>query len=454
MKILAAVAVAGGLGAAETASARQTSAAEAGLRLATFKCDATPPLGDTLIWTVKLESVADPLMLKGVVLEAGKQRYVLCALDWCLLCNDSERSFRETLARAAGTEPSCVAVHCVHQHVAPYADEGAHRLLDGASGKPPHLSQTFLDGLRARMGEAVAEAVKRLEPFDRIGCGTAVVERVASQRRLKAADGKIVSRVSETGKTPELAALPEGDVDPVLRTVTFARGEKVLARLHYYATHPQTHSCDGSVSADFVGAAREAREREEKVFQIYFTGCAGNVTVGKYNDSSLSAREALTQHLLSGLRAAAAASRFSPADRFVWRTEELVLPVRTDDDFVQQCRKNLDNPRAASGARVFKGAMRLASVARAKRPFRLTSLRIGDARIVLLPGEPMLEFQKFAQGRCPDRFVAVAGYGDCGTSYICTDRMFTEGGYEPTATNLAPGAEPVLKDAIQRLLER
>ncbi|MCX7824545.1 MAG: hypothetical protein N2689_03205, partial [Verrucomicrobiae bacterium] len=97
------------------------------LRVASFRCDATPPRGATLVWLTKLKRVADPLWAKGVVLEDGGRRYVVCAIDWCLLCNESEWSFREAMARAAGTEPTCVAIHCVHQHVAPYADEGAHR---------------------------------------------------------------------------------------------------------------------------------------------------------------------------------------------------------------------------------------------------------------------------------------------------------------------------------------
>jgi hypothetical protein len=64
----------------------------------------------------------------------------------------------------------------------------------------------------------------------------------------------------------------------------------------------------------------------------------------------------------------------------------------------------------------------------------------------------MLEFQKFAQRFKPGDFVAVAGYGDCGSAYICTDAAFTEGGYEPVATNLAPGAEQIVKASIRRLL--
>lgn len=419
------------------------------MRLGTFRCDATPLLGETLVWDIKLTEILDPLLLKGVVLENNGKRYVLCALDWCLLCNESERSFRETLARAAGTEPACVAIHCVHQHAAPYADEDAHRLLDKAVATP-HLTKGFLDGLRTRIGAAVKGALGHMEPVDRIGCGMARVERVASQRRMMGPDGKIITRTSEGARNPALAKLAEGYIDPMLKTIAFACGEKVLARLHYYATHPQTHSCDGSVSADFVGMARESLEKEEGVFQIYFNGCGGNVTVGKYNNGTLQAREDLASRLKAGMLAAVAATQFAPVGRLVWRTEALVLPIRTDDEFIQQLRANLASTKP--GARVYQGAMRLATVARAKRPFSVSSLQIGNIRIVHLPGEPMLEFQTFAQGCRPDDFVAVAGYGDCAPAYLCTDRAFVEGGYEPANSILKAGSETVLKGAIQRLL--
>ena len=447
IKVGAAAVAAGCLVAAHGAPAVPAGPADAGLRLAAFRCDATPPPGETLIWDVKVAEVTDPLLLKGVVLDDGATRHVLCALDWCLLCNASERAFREALARAAGTDPARVAVHCVHQHTAPCADEDAHRLLDGA---PAHLTSGFLDGLRARAGEAVAEAVRRLEPVDRVGCGAAPVERVASERRLVGPDGGIITRFSQGGRDPAMAELPEGDIDPLLRTITFARGDKVVARLHYYATHPQTHSCDGSASADFVGAAREALEREEGIPQVYFTGCAGNVTVGKYNNGTPQARDDLARRLHAAMRAAAAATRFAPAGPLSWRTEAVVLPVKADDGVLRQSRADLASPDA--GRRVYFGAMRLATAARARQPFVLSALRLGTIRILHLPGEPMLEFQRFAQRCRPDDFVVVAGYGDCAPAYLCTDRAFTEGGYEPDASNLAPGAEPLVKGAIERLL--
>ena len=79
-------------------------------------------------------------------------------------------------------------------------------------------------------------------------------------------------------------------------------------------------------------------------------------------------------------------------------------------------------------------------------------LRIGDAAVLFLPGECMIEFQLFAQSLRPDDFVAVAAYGDLGPGYICTEKSFSEGGYEPTASRAGKKAEWVLKDVIRKLL--
>jgi hypothetical protein len=428
-------------------------AVAAPLRVATFRCDVTPWPGEGLVWTAKLVKVEEPLLAKGIVLEDGTNRYVLCAIDWCLLANDSELSFRKALARAAGTDPARVAIQCLHQHAAPYADEGAHRLLDAAPTPLPHLSPKFLEAVRGMLAGAAQEAAARLEPFDRVGTGQAKAERIASTRRLRDESGKILTRFSNSAKDPKMAAAPEGPIDPWLKTITLARGTKPLVRLHYYATHPQTFCCDGRASADFVGLAREAVEREDKVFQIYFTGCAGDVTAGKYSDGSPQAQAELAQRLKAAMLASIAATRFAPAKRAVWRTDAFTLPLRAPKDQVTaESRAWLENTNQPDSLRVYKGAMRLSFVERLGRPVTVSSLQLGKVYILHLPGEPMVEFQLFAQQAKSRDFVAVAGYGDCGPAYICTDKALAEGGYEPSATNVGPGSEGLLKNAIQALL--
>src|ERR1035437_2074528 len=190
------------------------SAAAAPLRVATFRCDVTPSPGETLVWTAKLVKVEEPLLAKGIVLEDGTNRYVLCALDWCLLCNDTELSFRKALATATGTDPARVAVQCLHQHAAPYADEGAHRLLDAAPNPPPHLSEKYLDAVRGLLAGAAQEAVTHLKPFDRVGTGQAKAERIASARRIRDEKGHLLTAGAPPPKTRRWPRHPKERLTP------------------------------------------------------------------------------------------------------------------------------------------------------------------------------------------------------------------------------------------------
>ena len=424
-----------------------------GLRVATFRCDVTPPLGGhPIIWVTPLATVEDPLLAKGIVLEDGDARYVLCAVDWCGLCNSSHLLFRSKIAAAAGTEVSRVAVQCVHQHTAPYTDGDAQKLLDGQEDPPRYVDFEFLEEVTGGVAAAVKQSLGRLEPFDSVGTGRAKVDRVASTRRIPVEGGKVRSRMSSC-RDPRLRALTEGKIDPWLRTITLARGEEPLVRMHYYATHPQSFYGDARASSDVPGLARERLQRKEEVFQIYFTGCAGDVAMGKYNDGTRRARDELTDRLYAAMEASAASTRLAPVDRLGWRTVPLELPLRTDAGYtVEDNRAKVADPQQDAVTRV-RAATRLAFVGRIERPLGLSVLRMGDVSVLHLPGECMVEFQLFAQRLVPEGFVAVAAYGDLGPGYICTQRSFSEGGYEPTASKGGPRSEAALRGAIRLLVE-
>src|SRR5688500_18759578 len=97
-------------------------AREPEFRAAAFRADATPPLGEPLIWVEPAKQILDPLWAKGVIIEDGDRRYVLCALDWCGVGGSIHTMFRQRLADAARTAIANVVVQSVHQHTAPYVD--------------------------------------------------------------------------------------------------------------------------------------------------------------------------------------------------------------------------------------------------------------------------------------------------------------------------------------------
>jgi hypothetical protein len=426
--------------------------AEPPLRVAPFRADAAPPPGEPNIWVTPVSRIEDPLWVKGVVLDWKGQRYVLCALDWCGVGGTTHRLFREKLARAVETDLSRVVVQSVHQHSAPYIVEDGYELVARGANPGLRMSRRFLEDVSDRIAAAARAALPRLEPVDAVGTGSAQVDRVASARRILLPDGRLVTRYSTSGRDPQMAALPEGAVDRSVRTVTFSRAGRALVRIHFYATHPQTFCCDGRVSADFVGGAREALEKEEGVFQLYFTGGAGDVTVGKYNDGSDRARAELAQRLLAGLRASAKNSREGSVGPLRWRTVALRLPARLKGEALQEALAQASDEKGTAEER-YRTAIPAAFALR-REPLEAASLEIGAVGMLFLPGEPMLVFQEYARSLAPDRFVVLAGYGDIEPGYLCTDEAIRQGGYEPGASAVGAGGEALVKEAIRKLLRR
>ncbi|MGO8747816.1 MAG: hypothetical protein ACLQNE_17725 [Thermoguttaceae bacterium] len=425
------------------------------LRVAPFVADITPAPPEPLVGGLArpVSTIEHPLLAKGIVLQDAGGTYVLCSLDLCLLSNRSHAHLRQRLAEAAGTAPLRVALHEVQQHTAPGIDLDVQRLLDAEKQAPAACTARYFDRLTENVAAAVRAAVKRLRVASHVGLGWAIVDRVASSRRIRMPDDSIVARMSST-RDPVLRELPEGRIDPKLRTVAFLDGDQPLAYLHFYAMHPQSFYGDGRVTYDVPGIARQRLEQELKVPQIYFPGCGGNITMGKYNDGSRGAREALSDRLYEAMARSVKSIRREPVAAIQWKAADVRLPLRSGKDFAEAgARRIIADTRTAAVSRI-KAAMILAWTERvnAGRPVQIACLQMGSLRILSLPGDTFVEYQLWAQQICPDKFVAVAGFGDFGMCYLCTDQAYTDrGGYEQTFSFVDP-CESLVKQAAAEVL--
>lgn len=452
---------------------RPGDAPAAELELATFSADLTPPLGEggCLGFMPRIDSIEHPLEGRGLVLRSGPQTWVLVALDYQGLCNSSDDLFRARLAEAVGTTSDCVAVQSLHQHTAPVLDADAARLLHPADSPLLAAHLELQDRMSARLAAAAAAAAKRMQPVAHVVGTAARVERVASNRRVPLADGSLVVRGSAT-RDPALQAADEGLIDPWLRTVTFLCDGQAAAQLHYYATHPQSFYGDARVSWDVPGLARAALERETGVFQIYFTGCGGNVGMGKYNTGTREDRAALVERLLAAMRSAAAQGRGEaardaaagtlpvrvdvaalPEDALAWRTAELRFTPRAEPEFSPALLHAQLAEEQPLSTRI-RAASYLAWQARlvAGHACTVSCVRIGPLRLMHLPGEPFVEYQLLAQRQTEGAFVCTAGYGECGVWYFGPDSIYdARGGYEQSWAFTGP-CERAVEEALGAVL--
>jgi hypothetical protein len=429
---------------------------EGELRLATFDVDATPPIGSYMAYGKVINTWDLSLRARGIVLIGAGKPVVLCSVDWIGIANDAQDEFKRVIAEAAGTEPSRVAVHTVHQHDAPICDFGAEKFLRDAGIDPLGYESTFSRTVLKKIATAISEAMKAPSPFDQVGLGEAPVYMVASNRRILGPDGKVRGTRYTTCKDSSLRAEPEGLIDPVVSVISFWNGNKPLAVLSYYAVHPQSYYLTGLPNPDFPGLARFYRQLEvPEALHIHFNGAGGNLGAGKYNDGSHENRGILAQRLADGMKRAWESTkkdRVTAAD-ISWDIEQVALPpAQHFASLGDELRKKADNPIYVSN-NISKVIWYNRCISGKKT--ELYCLKLGRARVLHMPGELFVEYQLAARAERPDLFVAMAAYGDYGPEYICTDIAYTQGGYEGSdASGVAPGSEKILMDAIKKLLHK
>lgn len=428
------------------------------LKIATFQIDATPPLGSPLCsgFVAPAVDVDDPLSARGLILlPAGQQPIVLVAVDWVGIGNGGQDAWREELARAAGTDPSRVAVHTLHQHDAPGCDFTSEAIAaeHGLSGEM--FDVAFVRETIDRAAGAARKALEHPQEATHLGLGRAKVEKVASNRRLLGPDGKVKHVRYSSCKDPAVRALPEGTIDPWVRVVSFFNNDDPLVVVSYYATHPQSYYGQGRISADFVGLARTLHEEQlPGVQHLHFNGAGGNVAAGKYNDGSPPMRKILSERLAKGIGEAwKATEKTSLASlKLRWQTVAVELPAAHQIE-TDQCLATLENEDKPARERL-RAARDLAWLRRSNEmPIELSRLELGPLDVLHLPGELFVEYQLAAQQMQPQRFVCTAAYGDYGPGYIGLEHSYAEGGYETSyVSRVSPRVETVLTRAISELM--
>lgn len=427
-----------------------------GFFLAPFRFEITPPLQHPLLGGLVPSAVAidDALEAIGYVLLGAGEPIVVCALDWAAVSDDAHLAWRNALAVAAETSPERVAVQCVHQHNAPFVSPETRAIVARQAGLTTMFDAAFFATCLARAGEAVRAALAQPRRVTHIAHGAAEVRHVASNRRVnRDAGGRILSMRKSACDDDRLRAMPEGQIDPRLRTLAFYEGEERIVACHYYATHPMSYYRDGRVSSDFCGLARKRRQREDpECVHLYFSGCAGDVAAGKYNDGSPAARVALTARIYEAIVAAEKSLAPAPLEHVEWRTEKILPPPRREISLVE-LEGLVADAGEAEETRLL-AAFQLGWLWRHARgeALLLSSLLLNDIAVLHLPGEVFVDYQLRAQAMRAGRPVAVAAYGDDAPWYVPTRGEYPAGGYEVDCAFCGPEIDEMMTAAMGKLL--
>jgi hypothetical protein len=307
-----------------------------------------------------------------------------------------------------------------------------------------------------RASSALRNSLKSAQPVSHFGLGQAKVKNIASNRRILGSDGKVEHMRYTACKDPEIRAKPVGVIDPILKMVSLWNKEKPLVVLTYYATHPQSYYRTGMANPDFPGMARNLRQEKTGVTHLHFTGAAGNIGAGKWNDGSPENRQVLADKLASAMAEAWRKTEKKPAGpgKLSLKGISIKLPIGSHLN-EQELRAVLEDSSNSESDR-FRAAKHLVWLRRyqAGEATQISCLSLENVRILHMPGELFVEYQLAAQQIRPDLFVAMAAYGEYGTGYIGTKIAYNQGGYEtsPSASLVSPKVEDVLMAAMRQLL--
>lgn len=217
--------------------------------------------------------IHDPLYAKALVLDDGRMRAAIIAMDVVAIggiCDVSDEflpRLRDRVERELGVP-------------------GAHVLVNASHTHPPGPLLCDDDEQVARTFDAVRRAQEGMTPV-RVGVGRGYEDRVMINRtlRLKSGKGWTIRHANPCPPDEEVAGL--GPVDPEIGLLRFDRLDgRPLAVVYNFACHPLMGVPGGAITANFPGFASAVIESNlgHGALALFLQGAGGDVTEVLYKD--------------------------------------------------------------------------------------------------------------------------------------------------------------------------
>lgn len=421
--------------------------------------DITPPLGipNALGVTCFVEEIWDPLYTTALVLKHGNDQVVIVGTDLCAFLERPYQDIAQAVGKALGTAPDHVVINTSHTHSAAYISTELQDLLTPFGLKAVDLN--YAQFVKQEIVAAAQEAANRMQPVG-LQFGRGLVERVASNRRVKLPNGKTIHRY---GRPPEeMRALDEGLIDPEVIVVRVDSSEgKPLGALVNYACHPTAAGGDLHpwVSADFVGYGLRSIEKAlGAVPCLFLQGTAGNIGTGKWiNATPREDTEAMGKRFADGINQALSSLQPVKTDSLSIARLKVHLAFEPFPPLAE-IRRRLEEAVKAKSSSLIAHADALV-VARRVEQFQqapVVGISLGELAIACLPAEVFVEFGLSIKQRSPFPYTIICAYNDNSLQYIPTASAYLEGEYEIHGgwRYVAPGDGEKLADgALQALAE-
>lgn len=380
----------------------------AGIAMSGFAARTAPALG-----------VHDPLSARAVALTDGRGASLIVVADLVALTVSQAGRLRSAIAEKTGLDRSAVTVAVTHTH------GGPHVTPDGLG---PGADPAYVATAKTAIVNAAATAWRDRAPA-RLRTATGFQPSVARNRRVP---GGVTD--------PTVAVVRVDDPSGTPRAVLFS-----------YACHPVVLGADNLLfTADWPGEARLAVERAfPGAVAIFTQGCCGQINCGHSAHDSMRlgadpARTFAASRKIGGLVGQAvveAALRAAPVSGPI-RSATIQVdlpfsPVLADELAAARIAWDRELDQAPESARrlVLEAKCRWADATAGTGSGCLTVdvavHRWGEVPVVVLPGEPFVEFGLDIRAKLARPDAVVLGYGNGVPGYLPYPAAeYDAGGYE------------------------
>jgi len=462
------------------------------ISVGTAMVDITPPLGTHLTGDGTgqhrpAREVLEPLYAKAMAFESAGRRVCIITLDLTVVMEPYTREVREAVADALDTPAEAVLVCATQTHTAPsiggfMLDPDFPLEITPETQYVRGSEDATIEFVVPKAIEAGVRAVRNMQPAE-LACGRGLLGDFAFNRRGIRRDGRSIVMPKPFGERrqplgpPEVCCL-EGPIDPEVGVMSIRSGDKVTGLLLHHTCHPVINfgkpESYHSVSPDWPGAWSEEMLTRlgPDCVPVVLNGCCGNINPWHPFDADFEpdhrrmgrALADMTDRIMDGL-AYTSEAPVGFASRRVALPFRDISPERSaaveailsqhPQPVFREDGQGVDPAwfRAASTRSVELQKARSATL-----DYEIQVLRVGDAAIVGLPGEPFVEGQLTIKTDSPARFIQVAHMASHYAGYLPTLEACRRDGHESNAdvtywAKLAPGALETVVDNAREMID-
>jgi hypothetical protein len=222
-------------------------------------------------WFHGARGILDPLYARACYLESGHNRFLLIECDLVEMLTSDYAAIIAALARANGLKKANIWLCTTHCHSA----------VGGADGPFQHkVLNRYLDRFAAQL-IAVGQAARQQKQRVKIGYGQAEIENVTGNRRVKLADGTVITGWADgPSPPPGMRIVDRGPIDKNVGLVAFRdmRGRPLGAIINYNShIHSYPTLC---FSSELPGAVAARLEKTlPGLTAVYTNGAEGNTSL-------------------------------------------------------------------------------------------------------------------------------------------------------------------------------